>query len=253
MINNGLLREASYWFYVIPINETTNIDINKAFTRGYTNLVKRIIPRVDPAWLIDLRYDDLITNDHIRLFSLLSRYKDYNPTMSFWIRQSVHHNALNIFKYLSNAHLLDDRHLISASKTGNLKMIKHILQLSSTLINVGGGLSLINAIEERYIKIVKYLIDKGVNVHYDREMSLITSIYRNALLIAKMLLKAGSNVNYNRGEPLITAINFKRPDMVKLFLKYGADPNLDGRKAYKIAKGEIEEILDRHRDMLQRE
>jgi ankyrin repeat protein len=99
-------------------------------------------------------------------------------------------------------------------------------------------LQLINAAKLGYFDIVKYLVDKGANIHAYDENSLILASDGGHLDVVKYLVDNGADVNAGYGDALIYASRNGHLDVVKYLAEMGADIHAEHDSALSFASGE---------------
>jgi ankyrin repeat protein len=107
----------------------------------------------------------------------------------------------------------------------------HVNDYSKSDTNNTLTTALYGAIKSNDSSIVKYLIEKGANIHdkCESKTPFHCAIAEGYLNISKLLLEAGSNLDARdiRCEtPLFTAINNQNVEAVKFLLSNGANPNV---------------------------
>lgn len=104
--------------------------------------------------------------------------------------------------------------------------------------------ALIKAVKREYVNLVKYLIDKGADIHVDEETPLINAVTNNDLEVVECLVNNGADVCAKNNLPIKIAAKNSNEAMVKYFVENGADINvLDEIKGYNINDFEIVKYL----------
>ena len=83
--------------------------------------------------------------------------------------------------------------------------------------------SLLLAVQQGDLTLVKQLLDDGVDVHFDQERALFIAIERGDLDMVRALVEAGANFHINNDFPLIVAIGEKMHLIAKYLLEVGAE------------------------------
>ena len=108
-------------------------------------------------------------------------------------------------------------------------------------------LELLERRDLRKVSTWEWLIENGVDIHFNNEQPLRDAVLYGRTEVVKILLKYGADVNACNGEPLRTAACYGQTEIAKILLKYGADPNVcDGlplRYAAYHGETEIAKIL----------
>lgn len=175
------------------INNGANINsnfLNWICGYGSLNIVKFVIEKK-----IDITLDD---NYNIRIAANSGRFDIVEQ----------------LIKAGAGIHSKNDEILSHASRHGNMKMIKYLLDNGADINRIGGGINkpLTDAIKGGKKEIVKYLIQMGANVNADNGEALRNAIERGELEIVKELIKNGANINIvlkNDITPLQLAKNYE--------------------------------------------
>ena len=99
------------------------------------------------------------------------------------------------------------------------------------------GLALEQAARRGNFEIVKWLVENGANVHYDKDSALIGASEQGHLDIAKFLLENGADINAQSGDALGRASKNGHLEMVKLLVGSGADIHAYDDYALRMAAG----------------
>ena len=113
-----------------------------------------------------------------------------------------------------------------ASSYGNLDIIHRIFELGIDVSDKRVRDAFLLAIRYKHADIVEFMINQGVDIHFDGEYPLMQAIDTESVDMIKLLIKHGADVNY-KGEPLIRAIKNRSLDIVKLLIDLGALYNID--------------------------
>jgi len=96
------------------------------------------------------------------------------------------------------SYLEEDTPLALASKLGNIKLVKQLLEKGSDVNDSGFESPLYYAVEGKYIEIIKILLEAGADINFRNDEG-YTALKRAAQLgyleIVKLLVEAGADVN----------------------------------------------------------
>ena len=104
--------------------------------------------------------------------------------------------------------------LIEASKIGNLKAVKYIVEQGAD-IHAWSNLALRMASENGHLNIIKYLVDKGTNIHAQDNYALRWASLRGHLNIVKYLVEHGANIYAKNNLALRNASEYGHSEVVK--------------------------------------
>jgi ankyrin repeat protein len=123
----------------------------------------------------------------------------------------------------------------STGSTSGISIVQHhppnIGRSTRNHIPESSDLSLIDAVSEGDIDLIKSLIDRGVDLNIRNNLgntALLIAINLNNSEIAKMLLDAGANPNVGRMAPLSIAIRDDHKEIVRMLIDAGANLNMKG-------------------------
>jgi len=75
------------------------------------------------------------------------------------------------------------------------------------------------------IILVKYLVEKGIDIHNEEDWAFRLSVSFNYVEVAKYLLEKGSDINARYGNGLLNAVLKKHKEIVSFMVKNGAEQN----------------------------
>ena len=113
-----------------------------------------------------------------------------------------------------------DTLLVPAIREKEFSLIVHAIKSPHSLIY-----ALYLASREGYLEAVKYLVENGVDIHYNDDVTLKVSAMGGYLNIVKYLVEKGANVNAHNTEALIAAAEKGHYDVVKYLVDTGAIVN----------------------------
>jgi ankyrin repeat protein len=153
---------------------------------------------------------------------------------------------------MKNIHkLLPEQQLTMSIKYNNFNLVKHVLNKYDFHINILSGYLPYTANCGNY-DIVKYFIDKGVDVNYDNGEALKWATEDGNFEISKLLIDNGADIHVEDEKSLKNACKSGNYDLVKLLLDQGADPSIDIFEPLSIARDmkniEIQKLLIKYID-----
>lgn len=134
---------------------------------------------------------------------------------------------------------LDDELIrLCNDKSDNTKKISMLIIIGAD-VNARGGCPLENCCRVGNFKHVKLLVELGADVNNNRSplpSALVTSITYNLLKIVKYLVENGANIHDTTWtNPLVTATRLHRLGIVKYFIKKGVDVSSGDSMALRVA------------------
>lgn len=151
---------------------------------------------------------------------------------------------------------LSAQNVFEAARSGDVARIEFLMTLNPDTIstyNENGFSPLIIASYRNQVKVVEFLLSKGVDVNADSPegTALIGSCYKGNIEIAKLLLEHKATINAQNEQgttPLIFAVQGNNVSLVSLLVTSGANKEMkekSGRTAMDYAKEkQNQEILD---------
>lgn len=124
------------------------------------------------------------------------------------------------------------RDILDAARNGNLNNVKYYVRNSErnneSKKNAAEdkallGNALILAAMYGHLSIVKYLHDKGADIHTNDDEALRESAYYGHYDIVRFLIKKGANVSANEDEAVRSAAQKEHLDIVQYLIKHGAN------------------------------
>jgi ankyrin repeat protein len=107
--------------------------------------------------------------------------------------------------------------LLAASSEGDLNMVKFLMEKGANLHTMG-NLCINSAIYSEKPDIIKFFLDYGIDIHYNNDTLIYTAIVEEIdIKIIRLLLQNGAKV-YDGGIQI--AASFGREDVVSLILQY---------------------------------
>lgn len=137
--------------------------------------------------------------------------------------------VLILTKYAS-VHLLHRTIFYNVIRKGDVKMIKLLLDLGLNIHDIG-SISLSEAVGCNNLEMVKILIMYGAKVNYDKDLALRLSVERNYLDITTFLLQCNANLHINHDYVLLISAQKGYLDMVKLLIDSGSNINAQNDRA----------------------
>jgi len=84
-------------------------------------------------------------------------------------------------------------------------------------------LGLLWASENNHLEIVKYVIEKGADIHAENDSALCRASYHDHLEIVKLLIEKGADIHAGHEYALRKAFRYGHLEIVKLLIEKGAD------------------------------
>ncbi len=151
------------------------------------------------------------------------------------------YNLLEKYKTYSG-----DTLLVEAIREKEFPLIVHTIKTGVKQHSLIYALYL--ASREGYLEAVKYLVENGVDIHYNEDVTLKVAAMGGYLNIVKYLVEKGANVNAHNTEALIAAAEHGHYDVVKYLVDRGAIVNDKALKgAVKYGHDEIIEFLRKNK------
>lgn len=158
------------------------------------------------------------------------------------IHWAAEHGHLDIVKFLqaSGADIHSTGNtganlLTEACEDGHLEIAEYAIaegvDIESDRATRDGFTPLVAASYKGYANIVRFLLDRGANIHVGDDAPLEWACLHGQLGTAELLVSRGANVNGTGGDGhtiLEKMANDNRYDVVKFLIGHGADPNLPG-------------------------
>jgi ankyrin repeat protein len=175
---------------------------------------------------------------HIRIVKLLlaagSDVRSNNTLSLRWASRCGH---INIVKILidagSDVNASDDYSLTHASHDGHINTVKLLLE-SGANVHIDDDYPLQQACTRGWTRLVKLLLNMGSNINTS---SLLWAVINHHIQIIKTLIKAGANIHDNNDHVLDVASSHSHADIVKMFLILGAKS--DNALVYASSHGHI--------------
>ena len=176
----------------------------------------------------------------------LQTYKVFNESLRYKIKGKSDDVVLKEFDKLESMEQLE-----KSIKWNNLNLLKYSIKNNNYHHNTLSRY-LSYAINFGDYDMVKYMIDRGVDVNYDGDEPLKWATEDGVYDVVKLLIDNGANIHVEDEKPLKTACKSGNYDLVKLFLEKGADPLIDIFEPLTIAREndhiEIQKLLIKYID-----
>jgi ankyrin repeat protein len=93
-----------------------------------------------------------------------------------------------------------DFSLLRAAQLGMLNIVRYLMEKTEADINVENGWALNWAVKGKYYEIVKYLVEKGINVNAFHERALTSAIKNSDVLMVQYLIEHGADPAYLKAD-----------------------------------------------------
>lgn len=160
----------------------------------------------------------------------ITRSDSKYPSNDDLFLESVQQGFLDLAKYANGKKVSKDIKGISlgvAAKIGNYEIVKWLVE-DGVNIHYEEDAALSFASEKGHQEIVKYLVEKGADIHERDDVALGYASRNGNLEIMQFLVEAGANVNAHNGYALRIAASKGHLDAVKYLIEHGADINVMG-------------------------
>ena len=208
-------------------NKSTLIDlfnINKQFSNPFSKIKfnNKIIFQLLDDIIKQYNINDIvlyfINNEEIILYLFENYNVDINYQNGIFLNKAVKFDNLIDF-LIDNKITLQNNDLLNiASKVGNLKIVKLIIEEKTQSEK---DLALIEASKNGHLEIVKFLIDNGANIHTEDDGVLFEAVENDHLDVVKFLIDNGIDILDNT-RILNTTLNNKNLDIFNYLLEKGA-------------------------------
>ena len=208
-------------------NKSTLIDlfdIDKPFSNPFTKIKfnNKIIFQLLDNIIIKYNINDIvlyfIDNKEIIQYLFENYNVDINYQNSIFLNKAVKNNNLVDFLLDNKINLQNNELLNTASKVGNLKIVKLIIEEKT---QPEKNLALIKASKNGHLEIVKFLIDNDANIHTENDEALFVAVENDHLDIVKFLIDNGIDI-LNNTTILNKILNNKNLDIFNYLLDKGA-------------------------------
>lgn len=147
-----------------------------------------------------------------------------NSTWRQWVQTAVQNNdldALNVLYLLGGNILEDDNLIVIASKQGYFKIVKYLLD-KGVDISRKGGMSLFEACKNGHIEIVELLCEFGADIDFQGGGPLRIAVSNGYHEIVEFLISKGADVTKRDNTPIHIAVHNNHTEIAKLLFKAGA-------------------------------
>jgi len=109
-----------------------------------------------------------------------------------------------------------------ASKNGHLEVVKFLVEKGANVhTNIDYPHCL--ASENGHLEVVKFLVEKGADIHANDDYALQLASGNGHLEVVKFLVEKGANIHVNNDDVLRLASEYGRLEVVKFLVEKGAD------------------------------
>jgi ankyrin repeat protein len=121
---------------------------------------------------------------------------------------------------------------------GNLPVIKYMVGCADA--NEPLEYPLLEAIEHGHLEVVKFLVERGADIHARSGSALRTACVHGRFDVVRYLVECGADIHMHGEYPLLSSCIVGRVDLVEYLIELGAVVNLSGQWSHLI------EIAARH-------
>lgn len=113
---------------------------------------------------------------------------------------------------------------------GRMEYLEILMNKIPYDINFENGILILIAVYFMHDNIVKFLIDKKINIDMYLDNLFPIACYRLNIYLIKLLISKGCNINYGNGYILHQACTYGKEDFVKYLIELGMDPNCKSKQ-----------------------
>jgi len=139
-------------------------------------------------------------------------------------------NNSPIIKYLinngANVSYKRNKPFIRAVATGNLDVIKYMVDTSDPNNRFNLHFAMVIAVQNNRLNVLKYLESIGADIHARDDIALRWAAKHGALNSVRYLIERQANVHANNDQALQWAVKGNRQDVVRYLISNGANPNV---------------------------
>ena len=261
--NQGNFEAAKKIIAKLAKQKTTWLDIYATLVLDVTHreLYQKYGENINTYYSSASPIDAAIDGGHIDMTHWLidNLPKDLQPHLVNKIFESAFLYAVATNKYNNNLPIIDyflenypnvpydyEHALALAADSGDITMIKFLIDDLGVNPQAKNNYVLHSLSSHPSVEIIKYLIDKGIDIHANndellRQIMVYYDIHeKEAYDLVKFLLDNDADVNANNGEPLKEALDLpktKSKSLIKLLVSKGADTtNLTAEQKLKLNK-----------------
>jgi hypothetical protein len=119
----------------------------------------------------------------------------------------------------------------TAAYYGHIKLVKFFVEECGANVLSNNCVAMRNPAGRGYLDIVKYLFEKGCDIHIDNEYPLRAATYNGHLNIVKFLVETcGVDIHANNEHCLVIAVQRGHLDIIKFLVEQGADIHINSEK-----------------------
>ena len=146
------------------------------------------------------------------------------------LQQSANHGFLDLVKYAIQRRASNSaKHFAfrTAAFKGHYDIVKWLVE-NGVNIHFEDDIALRDASDKGHLEVVKYLIEKGANIHAESDQALGYASRSGHLEVVKFLLQAGAKINAYNDYALRMAAANGHLDIVKYLVEHGANVHAMG-------------------------
>jgi len=227
---------------------------NKKFVFNYRKgsqcpiMIQKLLEDYEPGYCVIFSYFWIWCV--LNVIKQMTSYIPSNKWISYvekCVSEQIQKNPIKVYKKVGEfAYTL---YSLNSGKISNEKlnasdyMKKHEISINDYNVRMGEfdikqDNALINAIEQGYFPVVKYLTENGADIHANREEALIKASTKGYISIVRYLIEKGADIHAGDDRAIVMAIDGKHLDIVKYLLENGA--NIHGHQNYVIRSALIQ-------------
>lgn len=214
-----LIEEFSFFEFDKELNEMDEYLVQKIYNLNSIKLLidveitdkEFIYKHCSPEYYIkkNLNKNKLKTN--YRMCRFLAKSMCYNKIIKQKLKLNEKFNIDKYLKYCSDN--IDEYHII-ASEYGNLKYLKFLVEKGADIHHKNDE-SLDLSCKYGHLEIVKYLVGKGADIHANNDSAIIHCAYNGHIDIIKFLIEKGADIDSNHVTIFENACINGRLDVIK--------------------------------------
>lgn len=170
------------------------------------------------------------------VYYLVERGADVNAGRGSAIGNVINNDNFEMLKFMEGrgGNIVNKLYLETAVRVGNLEMVKYLIEKGNN-VHEDNDYIFVTACQEGKICIVIYLIEMGVNVNVRNSEALCYSCYMGNYDVVRLLIERGVNVNGNHGLGFIDSCMEGYLGIVRMLVEAGLKLGEYGQKGLSMA------------------
>jgi len=167
-------------------------------------------------------YERMYTSSEINHMKLVKFYLKHKKDISPFIRSASYNGHINVVKFIldngGDIHYEEDIGLEMACENGELEMVKFLV-----LHGADKSKGFKTAITYGRYDIVKFFVEKGVDINLDDGYAIRVACYQNYRSMIYYLVEKGADIHSQNNYPVRIACSEGYLDLIKYLIEHGAD------------------------------